>query len=117
MQPSLFGSAPSHPEAFRDIEPSLLFAHLNQARIIDVREHPEYAGELGHIEGAELVPLATVANAARGWSRNDEIVVVCRSGARSTQASRELVSMGFTRVMNLRGGMIAWSQAALPVAR
>ena len=117
MQPSLFNDAPSHQEGFRDIEPSLLFAHLNQARIIDVREPHEYVGELGHVDRAELVPLATVANAACSWKHDEEIVIVCRSGARSSQASRNLVAMGFTRVMNLRGGMIAWNQAALPVAK
>ncbi len=104
------------PPSFRDIEPSLLLTQMNRVRVVDVREPHEYVGELGHIEGAELVPLATVSNAARSWSRDEEVVVVCRSGARSTQASRSLVSMGFTRVMNLRGGMIAWNQAALPVA-
>jgi len=117
MKSSLFSSAASQQGGFRDIDPAQLFPHIHQARLVDVREAHEYVGELGHIGGAALVPLATVSNAARDWSRDQEIVVVCRSGARSTQASRSLVSMGFTRVMNLRGGMIAWNQEKLPIAQ
>jgi rhodanese-related sulfurtransferase len=43
--------------------------------------------------------------------------MICRSGARSAQACRSLVALGFTRVMNLRGGMLAWNQAKLPIVR
>ena len=114
---SLFTNGMSQQGGFRDIDPSQLSVHAGDARLVDVREPHEFVGELGHIEGAELVPLATISLAARDWSRGQEIVVVCRSGARSAQASRSLAAMGFTRVMNLRGGMIAWNQEKLPVAQ
>lgn len=117
MQPSLFSSVPSHQEGFRDVDPLLLLEHKKEVRLIDVREPHEYVGELGHLEGAELVPLATIAAAASSWEREKDIVMVCRSGARSAQASRSLVALGFTRVMNLRGGMLAWNQAKLPIER
>lgn len=117
MTHPLFRNATAHQDGFRDVDPLLLEQHKAEVRMIDVREPHEYNGELGHIQGTELVPLATVAQAATGWDRDADIVMVCRSGGRSAQASRTLVSMGFTRVMNMRGGMIAWNHAQLPVVR
>ncbi len=114
MTHSLFRNSAAHADGFRDVDPLVLNSHLTEARLVDVREPHEYTGELGHIEGAELVPLATVVEKAAGWSREQDIVVICRSGARSGRAARELVSMGFSRIMNLRGGMLAWNQAGLP---
>lgn len=86
-------------------------------RIIDVREESEYRGELGHIAGAELVPLVTLSAACTPWDRGEELVVVCRSGARSSRAAEMLVRAGFTRVLNLTGGMLAYNASRLPVER
>jgi rhodanese-related sulfurtransferase len=117
MTHALFRNAAAHADGFRDVDPLLLHQHLGEVRIVDVREQHEFIGELGHVPGAELVPLATVPVEARKWDPNTEIVVVCRSGGRSANASRQLVQMGFTRVMNLRGGMLAYNAASLPVER
>lgn len=117
MTHPLFRNAVAHQDGFRDVDPLLLLEHRKEARLIDVREPHEYVGELGHIDGAALVPLATIANAATSWEREKDIVMICRSGARSAQACRSLVALGFARVMNLRGGMIAWNQAKLPIVR
>jgi sulfur dioxygenase len=97
--------------AIDEIEPADL-AGLRGARIIDVRERAEFEGELGHLPDAELVPLATLPDAARGWERDGDIVVVCRSGKRSLEGARRLVDLGFERVHSLRGGMIAVRRAA-----
>lgn len=102
--------------AVREVDPAAVFAHGKGARLIDVREPHEYVGELGHIEGAELVPLATLRAAATAWDRSREIVVVCRSGNRSGQGARQLVELGFTHVVNMVGGMLAWNQLGLPLA-
>ena len=115
MTHPLFRKAAAHADGFRDVDPILLSEHLGEAHLVDVREPHEYVGELGHIEGTELVPLATVTSKAATWDRDAELVVICRSGARSGQAARALVGMGFTRVMNLRGGMLAYNQARLPI--
>lgn len=117
MTHTLLRNAAAHADGFRDVDPLLLHQHLGEVRIIDVREQHEYSGELGHIRGAELVPLATLPAKARGWDTNEDIVLVCRSGGRSGAASRQLVQMGFTRVMNLRGGMLAYNAAGLAVDR
>jgi rhodanese-related sulfurtransferase len=117
MTHALFRNAASHADGFRDVDPLLLHEHLGQVRVVDVREQHEFSGELGHVPGAELVPLATIPVEARSWDPNEEIVLVCRGGGRSARASRELVQMGFSRVMNLRGGMLAYNAVALSVDR
>ncbi len=86
-------------------------------RIVDVRERHEFDGELAHIPRAELVPLGTVTSEAALWNVNDDIVVVCRSGARSAQAAGLLARLGFKRVRNLDGGMLAYVRLGLPVER
>jgi sulfur dioxygenase len=105
----------ARPEGFRDVLPEALFAEGHEARIIDVREPNEFRDELGHIRGAELVPLGTLGAAASHWGKSEWIVVVCRSGRRSEQAARVLASAGFHRVTNLVGGMMAWNAAKLPI--
>ncbi len=81
---------------------------LSQFRILDVREPKEFTGELGHLDGADLVPLATLARGVANWPRDARLLVVCRSGRRSNRACGELTRMGFTNVANLAGGMLAW---------
>lgn len=115
--PSLFEDATPHADGYREISPARLAHTPAKPRLIDVREPSEYAGELGHVEGAELVPLATLGSAASSWPREEPIVVICRSGARSGRAAAQLVKMGFAKVMNLTGGMLAWNGAALPIVR
>ncbi len=100
-----------------EITPAQAAAALPQYRVIDVREPDEWVGPLGHIGAAELVPLATVTEAAAGWDRNQNLLVVCKSGGRSARACGALAQMGFTRVTNLGGGMMGWNDAGLPVTR
>ena len=102
------------PQGYREIAPDGAAAHLAELRVVDVRQPDEFTGPLGHIPGAELVPLATITDAARSWPRDEALLVVCRSGARSASASAQLAGAGFTRVYNLAGGMTAWNAHALP---
>jgi rhodanese-related sulfurtransferase len=115
MTHPLYRNSAAHADGFRDVDPQVLHAHLGEIAIVDVREPHEFTGELGHIPGATLVPLATVDSAMKAWDREKDVVVVCRSGGRSARASRLLVELGFKRVMNLRGGMLAYNAALLPV--
>ena len=78
--------------------------------LIDVREPEEFNGELGHVEGAELISAGSLASAASDWDRERVMVLVCRSGRRSGIAAKSLASMGFAHVANLAGGMIAWNE-------
>jgi len=77
--------------------------------IIDVREPHEY--EAYNI-GAELIPLGTLINSVEDLEdyKNEEIVLHCRSGARSGQAKAFLTAHGYTKARNLLGGMMAWQE-------
>jgi len=91
-----------------------LAAHDGEVRLVDVREPPEFCGVLGHIEGAELVPLATLEANAGAWDRNAAIVTVCAYGTRSGKAALLLRDQGFERVASLHGGMVRWAELELP---
>jgi rhodanese-related sulfurtransferase len=104
-------------DGVREVSPDDVHAARGSVTLIDVREPHEFTGELGHIPGAKLVPLGTVEEAATAWPKEDEIVVVCRSGARSGRATALLSSMGFARVYNMAGGMLAYGEQKLPVER
>lgn len=94
-----------------------LSEHRQEVRVVDVREPSEFDGELGHIEGAELVPLGHLMREAPGWDKTTKVVTVCRSGGRSAQAAVLLEGAGFSRVANLSGGMIAWRNSGHAVVK
>lgn len=102
---------------YREISPADAYATRSKVRLVDVREPAELTGELGRIPEVENVPLGTLAEASKGWARSTEIVLVCRSGGRSTTAARLLVQAGFSNVANMTGGMLAYNAAALPLTR
>lgn len=87
--------------------------------ILDVREPEEFVGELGHIQGAYLVPLDALERRAPRLSGYADrgVVVVCRAGARSATGGAMLARAGFRGVRSLLGGMLAWRAAGLPVQR
>jgi glyoxylase-like metal-dependent hydrolase (beta-lactamase superfamily II)/rhodanese-related sulfurtransferase len=89
--------------------------------LLDVREPEEFTGELGHVEGALLVPLDALERRlpklAHGGYAERDVVVICRAGARSATAGAILRRAGFRRAVNLEGVMLAWVAAGLPVQR
>jgi glyoxylase-like metal-dependent hydrolase (beta-lactamase superfamily II)/rhodanese-related sulfurtransferase len=102
-------------EPFLDVDPAFVSARRDRVALIDVREPAEFTGELGHVPGATLVPLASLPDAAAAWDPQRDIVLVCRSGGRSARAAMDLAKRGFRHLYNLRGGMLAWNEARLPV--
>ena len=98
-----------------EIQPHALEEHRRAVTVIDVREPAEFQGPLGHIAGARLMPLATLAARIAGLPRDQPIVAVCRSGARSAQAVVLLNKAGFSEVANLAGGMLRWRALRLAV--
>ncbi len=74
---------------------------------IDVREQIEY--DMFNLN-AQLIPLGSLMSNIEELEahKDDEIVVHCRSGARSATAKKMLESAGFTKVRNLLGGVLAW---------
>lgn len=102
-----------------EIQPGALAECITGGRaqdiqVIDVREPAEFSGGLGHIHGARLLPLAQLAARSAEIDKARPVVAVCRSGARSTQATVLLQKSGFSQVANLAGGMLRWRAEALP---
>lgn len=87
-------------------------------RIIDVREMREIAA--GTIPGAEAMPMASIPMRLNELDKDQDIVFICRSGARSAQVCMFLQQHGFENVINLRSGMMGWAgsgqQVSLPQA-
>ncbi|WP_426756266.1 rhodanese-like domain-containing protein [Myxococcus sp. Y35] len=116
--PPLFDDDTPHPAGYRDVDVrQLAAASRDSLTVLDVREPAELDGILGRIADVRLAPLATVQDVVSTWPRQTQVVLVCRSGARSARAAVQLVALGFSRVMNLRGGMLAWNTEQLPVVR
>ena len=67
----------------------------------------------GHIAEAVLHPLSTLISNDAEIPDNKQIVLVCRSGRRSVRAAQVLQSRGFTDLLVLEGGMLAWETAGL----
>jgi rhodanese-related sulfurtransferase len=83
------------------------------ALIIDVREANEYAQ--GRAGGAVLLPLGQLNNRFSELPRDRKLLMVCRTGGRSSNATQFLVSQGYDNVVNVTGGMVAWHNAGLPM--
>ena len=77
--------------------------------LIDVREQHEY--DAFNI-GAQLIPLGQIANQLPELEefKNKEVILHCRSGARSGRAQQFLMAKGFTDVWNVTGGVLAWQE-------
>lgn len=83
------------------------------AFMLDVRQPEEWAQ--GHIDGAILIPLGELESRISEIPTDRDVLIICRSGNRSTQARELLRSAGLTRTTSIMGGMNAWLAAGLPV--
>lgn len=83
-----------------------------QIKLVDVREPHEL--QISHIEGAKLIPLGEVAGRLSELDTAEEVVVFCRTGGRSARAVELMLTAGFRKVRNLRGGINAWVQEVDP---
>jgi len=77
--------------------------------ILDVRTQEEYDSD--HIEGAILIPVDELENRLDELSKNDELLVYCRTGNRSTNAVNILQANGFTKIFHMNDGITGWIQA------
>jgi rhodanese-related sulfurtransferase len=87
------------------------------ALVVDVRSMAEF--RQGHIINALNLPLNGFAKQVQQIEKHKSrpVIACCRSGSRSRVACRALEKAGFDRVHNLRGGMMAWESASLPIKR
>jgi rhodanese-related sulfurtransferase len=83
-------------------------ADRERVRLLDIRGRGEIAQ--GAIPGAEHLPMHLIPLRLSEIPRDEEVVLYCRSGARSYHACMYLMQQGYTRVVNLRGGIMAWAR-------
>jgi rhodanese-related sulfurtransferase len=99
------------------IEPAALAGRLAQDTallVLDVRGPDEFAGPLGHIEGATNLPLNELPAHLPDLAReNRPIVLVCKTDRRSSLAAQQLQQVGLSDVAVLRGGMERWRTLGL----
>ena len=91
---------------------------MNQgALLVDVRTQAEF--DSGHIRDARHLPQELVGSSAETLKKYKDKVIVacCESGMRSGAAARVLRTQGFTKVVNLRGGLQAWRAENLPLVK
>jgi hydroxyacylglutathione hydrolase len=93
----------------------LLAARDSGAAVLDVRTEAEW--QAGHIEGARHLPAGEVADHAAELPRDRPVYVICGTGYRSSVAVSVLRRSGLEQVINVVGGMTAWSKRGLPTKR
>lgn len=104
---------------YRTTTPTGAVALLNidNSIIIDVRDTSEYSK--GHIENALHIPLSSLDGKLYELEphKQSPVIVTCQQGSRSAPACKKLHKAGFTQVYDMRGGMLAWEDAKLPISR
>ncbi len=120
----LFGATASDLRAAPDtpvlVTPAEAQARLSQdkhVRVLDVRTPEEYAA--GHLAGAILLPVDQVDEQAEAVLKDhaQPTLVYCHSGSRSARAVAKLKAKGYAHLMDLKGGIVAWSQAGNATAK
>jgi rhodanese-related sulfurtransferase len=101
---------------YQQLSPEEATRFYNQgALVIDVRSDAEY--KTGFIGDARHIPVADLRAKLSSLAsyKDKSVLVYCQSGARSAGAATTLVKEGFSQVANLRGGILSWKMAGLPV--
>ena len=86
-------------------------------QLVDVRTPEEFAE--GHIQHAVNINFhdEDFSSQIAELNKKRPVYVYCRSGKRSGKAAKEMVALGFTQVVNLKGGLLAWQEARLPIVK
>jgi adenylyltransferase/sulfurtransferase len=108
------------PEEVPEITPAELKARLDRGdslTIVDVREPFEWDISNLAAHGARLIPMGELPGRLDEIDPADEVIVQCRSGHRSANVVQFLQANGYTRVLNLAGGINAWAGEVDPSLR
>lgn len=85
-----------------------------QLLVLDVRTPEEYTQD-GHIAGSTLLPIQELPQRMDELEKDQPIACFCHSGNRSRTACAQLAQAGFTNLVNVDGGIVAWKAARYPV--
>lgn len=82
--------------------------------LVDVREY--YEADIADLPevGQLRIPMAEIMQRMEEMDPESELVLYCRSGARSDRAVRTLMRHGYSRIFNLKGGILAWGREVDP---
>ncbi len=89
-----------------------LIGEKGELVVLDVRTVSEY--ESGHLEGAINIPVEALSGRLSELNPNDELLVYCRTGNRSTTAVGILKENGYDQIYHMDGGKVAWGNAGFP---
>ncbi|MFW6206860.1 MAG: rhodanese-like domain-containing protein [Gemmatimonadota bacterium] len=100
---------------YRNIAPVELRTMLEEDDFSLINVHIPFAGNIPETD--ESIPFNEIGENLDRLPADEDatIVLYCRSGPMSVRAATELVELGYTKVYNLEGGMVAWSSAGLPL--
>ncbi|MGD2116856.1 MAG: rhodanese-like domain-containing protein [Chromatiales bacterium] len=102
----------------KEIEANELKARLDagdNVELLDIRSAAEIAQ--GVLPNSQHVPMHLIPLRMNDFPKDKDVVLYCRSGARSYHACNYLMQQGVTNVINLRGGIIAWARSGYDIAR
>ena len=104
---------------YKELTPSeaVMMMNHDEAVLVDVREANEVAQ--GKIKGGKHIPLSNFRQRMGELEedKDKKIIIYCRSGNRSGQASEILCKQQYSQVFNLKGGVLAWQSDNLPLAK
>ncbi len=100
-----------------DAQSAVQMINHDNALLLDVREESEFRD--GHLLNARHIPLGSLQKRLGELEafKDKPILVYCRSGQRSASACGALRKQGYQHVTNLKGGIMAWQNAGLPLAK
>lgn len=115
----IFGEYKRLTRCYKELTPSeaVMMMNHDDALLLDVREANEVAQ--GKIKGCKHIPLSNFKQRMNELEEDKErkIIIYCRSGNRSGQASAMLCKQQYSQVYNLKGGVMAWQSDNLPLAK
>ena len=83
--------------------------------LLDIRE--TYELNICKINNSIHIPMAEIPKKMNQLNKNEEIIILCRSGVRSERVCQFLYGQGFTKIKNLKGGILEWIRLVNPLLK